>query len=85
MEAAATPVPFKVLPPSLPEPYIARPQLERRLDAAARRRLTLVIADTGLGKSTALAAWASHRRSAWYTLDAGDRTLPVLLTGLQDA
>jgi ATP/maltotriose-dependent transcriptional regulator MalT/DNA-binding SARP family transcriptional activator len=75
----------KVLPPSLPATYVARPALERRLDHALTRRLTVFTAGAGFGKSTLLVAWAGRRRCAWYTLDRHDGALETLVAGLMGA
>ncbi|MGH3907628.1 MAG: tetratricopeptide repeat protein [Pseudonocardiaceae bacterium] len=53
-----------------------------QLDAAVQRRVCLVIAGAGWGKTTALAAWADAARTAWLTLDAGDARLGRLLRHL---
>lgn len=55
---------------------VARPRLVERLEEGLRlgRRLTLVSAPPGFGKSTLIREWlaASERRAAWLTLDEGD-------------
>ena len=75
----------KILPPPRFGPLVARPALERRLADSLARRLTVVVAGAGFGKTTLLSSWAATTRSAWYTLDATDRSLPVLVRGLADA
>ncbi|HEV8164776.1 MAG TPA: transcriptional regulator, partial [Actinomycetota bacterium] len=75
----------KVLPPSPPTTYVPRPALERRLDLALARRLTVFTAGAGFGKSTLLGAWAARSRCAWYTLDRHDGTLETLVAGLMAA
>lgn len=59
---------------ALPDGMVARPALVDRLEAAASKKVVLVVAPPGYGKSTLLAAWAeaSHRRIAWLTLAAAD-------------
>jgi len=47
---------------SAPNRTVARPRLLRRLDAAARGKLTLVVAPRGYGKSVLLDQWASTRQ-----------------------
>jgi ATP/maltotriose-dependent transcriptional regulator MalT/DNA-binding SARP family transcriptional activator len=47
----------KVLPPALPAVWVGRPRLRSRLDEARRRRLTVVVAGAGFGKSSLLAEW----------------------------
>lgn len=75
----------KVVPPASPPTYVTRPAALRRLDAAAKRRLTAVVAGPGWGKSTLVAGWTAARRTAWYTIDAGDRDLATFVTGLMSA
>jgi LuxR family maltose regulon positive regulatory protein len=63
------------LPPVPPE-LTRRPRLVERLEAGARRRLTLISAPAGFGKTTLLAEWAAGQpapgRVAWLSLDKGD-------------
>ena len=62
------------VPPS-PEDAVRRPDLEARLNAACERRLTVVSAGAGWGKTVATAMWASNRHdrhTAWLTLEAHD-------------
>jgi ATP/maltotriose-dependent transcriptional regulator MalT/DNA-binding SARP family transcriptional activator len=75
----------KILPPVLPAAFLDRPELLRRLDEVAARRLTTVVAGAGFGKSTLLAALASRVHSAWYSLQPEDASLPTFLRGLMDA
>jgi ATP/maltotriose-dependent transcriptional regulator MalT len=78
----------KVLPPALPAAWVDRPRLRSRLDEARGRRLTVVVAGAGFGKSSLLAAWLAHSRSprsAWYSLRREDQSLPTFLRGLVDA
>jgi LuxR family transcriptional regulator, maltose regulon positive regulatory protein len=66
------------LRPSRSRPgLVARPRLSEELDPDAGRRLTLVSAPAGFGKSTVLGKWAEERAGggcpvAWLSLDAGD-------------
>src|SRR5262249_24655800 len=66
----------KLHPPSLHAEHVSRPHLLRQIDAAVSRKLTLVSAPVGFGKSTLLAEWcasgAGGRASAWLSLDDGD-------------
>lgn len=75
----------KILPPETPSAFLPRPALEARLAEAMERRLTLVVAGPGFGKSTVLSAWSRDVRCAWYTVDRSDRVLPVFGRGLIDA
>ncbi|WP_028064055.1 LuxR C-terminal-related transcriptional regulator [Solirubrobacter soli] len=61
----------------IPEPrrgQAVRRRVLRALEAGRRRRLTLVSAPTGFGKTSALAAWGltGTARFAWVSLDEGD-------------
>src|SRR6187402_1732383 len=53
---------------------LARTGISELLDAYADRRVTLIAAPTGFGKTTALAAWVRARPgpSAWLTLEVAD-------------
>jgi LuxR family maltose regulon positive regulatory protein len=78
----------KLAPPRLPSALVGRPWLVERLEAGLARKLTLVVAPAGSGKSTLVAAWLAERakRSAggalpgppagppagWVSLEAGD-------------
>ena len=64
---------------------LGRDRLEERLDEAGSRRLTLVTAGPGLGKTTLLAGWARSRACAWYTVGAEDRDPAVFARGLLEA
>ena len=57
------------IPPVRPDPsttlrtgLVPRPRLIERLDAGLHRRLTLVYAPAGFGKTTLLSGWASDCR-----------------------
>ena len=56
---------------------VSRPRLVERLDQGAERKLTLVSAPAGFGKTTLLAEWlaatpASDRAAGWVSLDQSD-------------
>jgi len=53
---------------------VARPRLTRRLDEAAGRKLTLLSAPPGSGKTTLVGAWLARQRRpvAWLALDEDD-------------
>src|SRR5262249_37453968 len=57
-----------------PRGFVARPRLVERLDEGLSRRLILVCAPAGFGKTALLAAWASGGQwpVAWLSLDEGD-------------
>src|SRR2546428_7274726 len=75
----------KFFVPSASHSLIARPQLTRLLNQGLRRKLTLISAPAGFGKTTLLSSWvqsfpqenpeAAH--VAWVSLDEGDNE-PVL-------
>ena len=87
----------KLTPPHLPPRTLQRPRLQARLAEALDHRLTVVHAEAGYGKSTALALLAaSGVPTAWYHLDAGDaepllfmhhllHSLRIAAPGLSDA
>ncbi|MGX6447655.1 AAA family ATPase, partial [Patulibacter sp. S7RM1-6] len=88
--APAAPVPSRpprLSPPRLRRETIARPRLDRLLDAGRRHRLTVVTAPAGYGKSTALASWAAtvDGPRAWVTLDGADNDPVRLLAAVADA
>jgi LuxR family maltose regulon positive regulatory protein len=80
------------IPPLRPA-IVPRPRLIERLDASADRRLTLISAPAGFGKTTLLSEWVwSHEprlRVAWLSLDEGDndpvRFLSYLIAALRSA
>ena len=56
---------------------VSRPRLIQRLDQGTERKLTLVSAPAGFGKTTVLAEWvaarsAGERPAAWVSLDQSD-------------
>jgi LuxR family maltose regulon positive regulatory protein len=63
---------------------VPRPRLTERLNAGLRRKLTLVSAPAGFGKTTLLSSWSQHSKSrsriAWLSLDEGDNDLTCFLT-----
>lgn len=63
----------KLTPPHLPPHILYRARLSHRLQEAQYYRLTLALAGTGYGKSTALTALAQESGSlAWYHLGSED-------------
>jgi LuxR family maltose regulon positive regulatory protein len=61
---------------------IQRPRLLERLDAGMHRKLTLIAAPAGFGKTTLVSEWVAGcaKPVAWLSLDEGDRDLARLLT-----
>jgi LuxR family transcriptional regulator, maltose regulon positive regulatory protein len=76
------------VPPPRPQ-VVLRPRLIERLNEGLNRRLTLVCAPAGFGKTTLLAGWVAgcDRPAAWLSLDEGDndptRFLAYLVAALQ--
>ncbi|MBI2333497.1 MAG: hypothetical protein HYU84_15300, partial [Chloroflexi bacterium] len=72
-----------LVPRPRPE-FLPRPRLIQWLDSTADKRLTLLSAPAGYGKTTLLADFinASSLPFAWYTLDAQDSDPTVFLTYL---
>ena len=64
---------------------VRRPALEERLDEAFGRRLTLVVAEAGYGKSTLVAQWSEELERAWHTVSTSDLQLSALAAGLAAA
>lgn len=64
----------KFCPPPVRPPLVLRPRLHQRLDQGLERKLTLVSAPAGYGKTTLLAEWAATipLPVAWLALDADD-------------
>ncbi len=68
---------------------ILRPRLIERLKAGLQRKLTLISASAGFGKSTLIGEWVTRfeHAVAWLSLDAGDsdptRFLAYLVAALQ--
>ena len=74
----------KVQPPPLRDDVLSRPRLNSWLDARVTRKVVLVIAEAGYGKTTLLADWTrtTTRRTIWYRLDTDDRDWLTFLTHL---
>jgi LuxR family maltose regulon positive regulatory protein len=76
------------IPPVRPD-LVSRPHLIQRLNEGLDRKLTLISASAGFGKTTLLSEWAAgtDRPVAWVSLDEGDDELTrfwaYLITALQ--
>ncbi|KRE41096.1 hypothetical protein ASG74_14645 [Knoellia sp. Soil729] len=79
----------KLYVPSVRPGLVTRDRLLGRLEDGASRRLTLVSAPAGFGKTTLVASWLARpendRAVAWLSLDAGDADLSVFWTGVVTA
>src|SRR3712207_592696 len=76
------------LPPPRPN-IVRRPRLLERLNEGLHRKLTLIAAPAGFGKTTLVSDWvaACQQPTAWLSLDAGEndpaRFLAYLVAALQ--
>jgi len=76
------------VPPPRPK-VISRPRLIERLDEGLHRKLTLISAPAGFGKTTLVSEWVADcgRLTAWLSLDEADndptRFLAYLVAALQ--
>ena len=76
------------VPPPRPK-AVLRPRLIERLNEGLHRKLTLISAPAGFGKTTLVSEWVAgcERPAAWLSLDEGDsdptRFLTYLVAALQ--
>lgn len=74
--SAAPLLPTKLFIPRLRLPLVERPQLLHRLSQAVERKLTLICAPGGFGKTALLSQWAAnaggHTRLGWVSLTETD-------------
>ena len=65
---------MKLYIPPLRPSVVSRPRLIERLNEDLHRRLTLIAAPAGFGKTTLVSAWVAgcDRQVAWLSLDAGE-------------
>src|SRR5262245_65257144 len=79
----------KLYIPSPRPKVVFRPRLIERLNEGLRRKLTLISAPAGFGKTTLVSEWVTgfERPVAWLSLDKGDndpiRLLAYLIAALQ--
>ena len=81
----ATPIlATKLYIPAPPPKIVNRTQLVERLNAGVHRKLTLISAPAGFGKSALVSEWVAgcDRPVAWLSLDEGDSDLTRFLVGL---
>src|SRR5215210_3595088 len=71
------------IPPPRPK-VVRRPHLIERLNGGLHRKLTLVVAPAGFGKTTLVSTWVANcdRQVAWLSLDEGDNEPARFLTYL---
>ena len=64
----------KLYSPPPPLKAVLRPGLVERLNEGLHRKLTLISAPAGFGKTTLVSAWVAggDRQVAWLSLDEGD-------------
>ena len=79
------------IPPTRPK-LVRRPRLIERLDGGLHRKLTLISAPAGFGKTTLVTEWLDYLRGnsingnqteikiAWLSLDEGDNDFARFLT-----
>ena len=74
------------IPPTRPN-YTQRSLLIEQLNEGLYRKLSLISAPTGFGKTTLASEWAAscRRPTAWLSLDEGDNDLSRFLTYLISA
>ena len=83
-------IPKVQIPPTRVQ-LVSRPRLLQTLDEGLHRKLTLISAPAGYGKSTLLSEWAGNHAWSlgWVTLESGDndleRFLSYLISALQTA
>ena len=79
----------KLYMPRLRPNMVSRPRLIERLNARLHRKLTLISAPAGFGKTTLVSEWVQgiERPAAWLSLDEGEndstRFLTYLVAALQ--
>src|SRR5712691_8780696 len=77
----------KLYIPRLRPNVVSRPRLIERLNEGLHRKLTLIAAPAGFGKTTLISEWVEgierpRARTAWLSLDEGDSDPPLFLTYL---
>lgn len=65
----------KLYQPAPPSHFVERPSLLEKLSNSEVKKLTLVTAPAGYGKTTLVASWLKQRESCWLTLDEYDNDL----------
>ncbi|MDI6840952.1 MAG: sigma 54-interacting transcriptional regulator [bacterium] len=78
----------KITPPNIGKNILKRPRLLKLLRENLDKKLTLISADAGYGKTTLILDLASEieqYRKAWYTLDKGDADFVVFMSYLVES
>ena len=72
----------KINIPKLPEQTTFRARLFRKLEEGLRKKLTIVSAPAGFGKSTLLCQWLENKNTnvAWFSVDNGDNNINRFIT-----
>ncbi len=84
-----TPLTTKLRVPPLRSGWISRSRLEKRLDEGLERKLTLLSAPAGFGKTTLIVDWIHKHKipAAWFSVDKHDNNplhfLTYVILGLQ--
>src|SRR5437868_12176989 len=74
----------KLYIPPLRAKVVSRPRLIERLNEGLHRKLTLISAPAGFGKTTLISEWVEgiERPTAWLSLDEGENDPTLFLTYL---
>src|SRR4051812_11685762 len=80
----------KLFVPRIQPSMVSRPRILQRVDEGLRRRLTLISAPAGFGKTTLVSGWIESRPGddvtfAWLSLDERDNDADHFLTYLVEA
>ena len=77
----------KLFIPPIRKNLVVRPRLLERLDECQDRRLILLTAPAGFGKSTLVSCWLTkqNKRAAWISLDKYDNVLLLFLAYIVEA
>ena len=72
----------KLYTPSTRPEIVTRPRLIERLNDGLHRKLTLISAPAGFGKTTLVSEWVAccEQPATWLSLDEGDNHLTRFLT-----